>query len=348
MKKIISIVGARPNFIKLATVHTQIKKSFEHIIIHTGQHYDFKMSQNFFEELFISNADYNLKVGSQTSSKQVSLIKKRTEDILKKVKPDFIIVYGDTNSTLGGALAAQHLKIPLGHIEAGVRCFDDSVAEEVNRIKTDMISQLLFCPSQIAVENLKKEGITKNVFFTGDVMLDMYRKIKPDTSILAVHNLQKGQYYLSTIHRQSNTRSKANLKKIFLSLSKLDKTVIVPLHPRTKEALKKYRINTGKIKIIEPVSYSQNIALEKNAKVIITDSGGIQKEAFWSNTPCVTLRENTEWPETVKSGWNILLNKGKKTLNEVLKNYKTPKTYINFYGQGKASREVVKILKSYL
>lgn len=347
-KKIVSIVGARPNFIKLAALHPLIAKTFDHIIIHTGQHYDHELSKNFFEEFSIPTPKYNLNVGSSTRQKQVTAIKRKASEVLKLENPDLVIVYGDVNSTLGAALAAKELGIKIGHVEAGIRSYEKSLPEEINRVETDAISTLLFCPSELAVKNLKREKVKRGVYFTGDVMLDILVKTKPDSSILKKYNLKKGHYYLSTLHRQSNADSKKTLISILSALDSLDETVIMPIHPRTKKTITKYKIKSHNIKFIKPVKFSQNIALEKNAKTIITDSGGVQKEAYWLKVPCVTLRDSTEWSETVSSGWNKLAGANKNLILESVKNFKTPVIHHKFYQAGNASRGILEILKNYL
>lgn len=347
-KKIVSIVGARPNFIKLAALHPALKSTFEHVIVHTGQHYNYKLSQEFFNELAIPAPNFNLEIGSHIRRKQIILVRGKTIEILKVEKPNIVIVYGDTNSTLGGALAAHRLKIAIAHVESGLRSYDNSLPEELNRVKTDRISNLLFCSSLISVDNLKKEGITEGVHLTGDVMRDIFIKTIPNNSILTKHNLEKRNYYFSTIHRQSNTNNKINLKSIFSTLSGLDKIVIMPIHPRTKKAIFNLKIKFKNIKLINPVNYSQSIALQMNAKTIITDSGGIQKEAYWLKVPCITLRNSTEWPETIVSGWNKLVGTKKPAIREAILSFKKPLLHYDLYGDGHTSAKICSILENYL
>jgi|SRR3989344_3586968 len=348
MKKILSIVGARPNFIKLAAIHEVLEKSFTHVIVHTGQHYDYELSQHFFDELTIPEPDYNLHTGSATHGILTARVISGCEKILLSEKPNIVVVYGDTNSTLGGALAVAKLEIPIVHVESGLRSFHKNMPEEINRIVTDHISEVLLCPSELAVKNLKTEGITKNVYVTGDVMYDIFLRVKPDFSILKRFNMRPKNYYFATIHRQENTDNSIKLRKIIDVLDNLDLPVIFPVHPRTKKALKSLNLKQKNIRFIKPVKYSQSIALQKNAKTIITDSGGIQKEAYWLKVPCITLRDFTEWSETVSSGWNKLVGANKKLIQEAVKNFNNPQNHPDFYGEGNASNKIAEILKDYL
>lgn len=347
-KKVLSIVGARPNLIKLGALHPILKESFDHIIVHTGQHYDYELSKNFFDELSIPPPNYNLEVGSHVRKKQIMLIKERSSKVLVFEKPDIVIVYGDTNSTLAGAIVAQGLGIPIAHVEAGIRSYEKALPEETNRVETDRISNLLFCPSEIAVKNLQMEEIENGVHFTGDVMKDIFIRTKPDNSILKKYNLKNGNYYFSTIHRQSNANSKVNLTSILSALDDLDKPVIMPVHPRTAKSILKFRIKVRNINLVKPIKFSQIITLEKNSKIIITDSGGIQKEAYWLKVPCITLRDYTEWPETVTSGWNRLVGSNKTLIKEAIANFVRPSKHSDLYGDSDASLKIYRILKNYL
>lgn len=347
MKKVLSIVGARPNFIKLAAIHAVLQKSFNHVMVHTGQHYDYEMSQNFFDEFSLPRPNYNLAAGSAKTKEQIRTIRTKCQQVLRKEKPDIVFVYGDTNSTVGGAQSAVNLNVPVAHIEAGIRSFDKFSPEESNRKIVDKISNVLFAPTKIAIQNLKNEGRVKNVFFTGDVMYDIFLKTTPDNSVLKVNNI-KGEYFFATIHRQENTSDKAKLKLLINALIGLHAQIVIALHPRTQKALKGLSLKTKNIKLIKPVKYSQSIALQKKSKAVITDSGGIQKEAYWLKIPCATLRDFTEWPETVSSGWNKLVGANEKLLSEAVKNSKHPHSHPDFYGRGNASDKAVRILKNYL
>ena len=370
--KILTVVGARPQFIKAAAVNRAIeelnkrRKRIRKIWVHTGQHYDYLMDKVFFEELKLPKPDYHLGVGSGSHAKQTGLILERIEVVLQKEKPEVVMVYGDTNSTLAGALAAAKLNIPVAHVEAGLRSYNRTMPEEVNRLVTDHLSTLLFCPTDQAVRNLLKEGIkdgeTQVVKKVGDVMYDsilFYSKIaEKKSTILHTLNLvnprsaiRVPKYYLATLHRAENTDDPKRLESILKALNEIgEKTpVILPLHPRTKKMMKVYRLFSKfkNIKFIEPVSYLDMLQLEKNAKAILTDSGGIQKEAYWLKVPCLTLREETEWLETINSGWNVLTGTNAKRIvggvGHLEKRRKYPKGR-KIYGDGKASQKIVKIL----
>jgi len=337
--KIVTIIGARPQFIKAASLsraiqafnkkspsrHGRRKREIEEVLIHTGQHYDYLMDKVFFEELQLRTCDHHLGIGSGAHGKQTGMMLERIEPILQKEKPDLVLVYGDTNSTLAGSLAAAKMLIPLAHVEAGLRSYDRNMPEEINRLLTDHVSRLLFCPTDEAVVNLSKEGITngkqgrwvKNV---GDVMYDsilFYAEIAEeksavlkDLALLAPDGSGLTPYYLATIHRAENTDTPERMKSILKALEEISKAfpVILPLHPRTKKMLEVHGLRPkGKnVKVIDPASYLTMLKLEKNAKAILTDSGGVQKEAYWLKVPCVTLREVTEWGYTVKEGWNAV------------------------------------------
>jgi UDP-N-acetylglucosamine 2-epimerase len=314
--KIISVVGARPQFIKLSALSQELRRKHQEIILHTGQHYDDELSQIFFSQLSIPEPDYNLGIGSAEHGEQTGRMLKGIEEVLLFERPDQVIVYGDTNSTLAGALAAAKQEIPVVHVEAGLRSFKKSMPEEINRVLTDHISSLLFCPTKTSVQNLRKEGITKGVYLVGDVMYDSLRqhikRAEKISRIMKKLNLSKKDFYLTTIHRAENTDIKENLEKIGQILVQLDRKTIFPIHPRTKKFLSEFNL-LGKLKskahlvLIDPVSYLDMLVLEKNAKCILTDSGGVQKEAFFLKTPCLTLREETEWVETLNNGFNQLV-----------------------------------------
>ncbi|MBO1511765.1 non-hydrolyzing UDP-N-acetylglucosamine 2-epimerase [Metabacillus bambusae] len=349
MKKILTIVGARPQFIKLAPVSRELRRSYQEIIVNTGQHYDHNMAGVFFEELNIPTPDYDLGVGSGSHGKQTGDMLAKIEQVIFDEQPDAVLVYGDTNSTLAGALAASKLHIPLFHVEAGLRSYNKLMPEEVNRVLTDHISSLLFCPTEHAISNLKKEGITENAIAVGDVMYDAVKyniKIAEKNYSLAKFNVEKGNYILATIHRAENTDDKSRLEAIFKSLNLLADPIILPLHPRTEKLLKEnglYHLieESTNIKIISPVSYLEMLLLEQNAKAIITDSGGVQKEAYFAKVPCFTLRDQTEWVETVEVGWNLLVNPIEHDLAHLITSFKEPSYVENLYGDGNASLKIV-------
>jgi len=369
--KIVTIVGARPQFIKAAAISQAIqklnktKRRIQEILVHTGQHYDTMMDKVFFEELKVPKPDYHLGVGSGSHAKQTGKMLGRIEMVLEKVRPEMVIVYGDTNSTLAGALAAAKLKIPVAHVEAGLRSYNPAMAEEINRLLTDHLSTLLFCPTDQAVRNLLKEGIREDskriVKNVGDVMYDSilyYSKIAEKRSTILKHlgfdtrhETRDTSYYLATLHRAENTDDPKRLKSICRALNKIgeETPIIFPLHPRTKKMIKVYHLFSEfkNIKFVEPVSYLDMLKLEKNAKAILTDSGGIQKEAYWLKVPCFTLRNETEWLETVKSGWNVLVGVSTGGIIKEVNHAEGRRRYLRgnkVFGDGKASQKIVQIL----
>jgi len=357
MMKIASIIGTRPQFIKLAPLSKELRKYHKEIIIHTGQHYDKKMSGLFFKELNISQPDYNLEVGSGSHGQQTGEMIARIEKVLIKEKPDLVIVYGDTNSTLAGALAAAKLNIKVAHIEAGLREFDKSIPEEINKIVTDHSSNILFCPSNIGVKNLAKEGISANVYNVGDITLDLAKRLSANSilekRILKKYNLKKKDFCYMTMHREKNTGQKKRLSNIVSALENISKTIIFPMHPRTVKALKKYKlwskINQIKsLKILPPIGYQESIMLIKNAEKTITDSGGVIKESYFLKTPAVIIDDTTEWTETIEDGWNIIAgadkNKIIKSVNKAVKS----KRHRKVYGHGKSAQKIIRILNDYL
>jgi len=362
--KILSIVGARPQFIKASMVLKKIIEiSITHVMVHTGQHYDSNMSDVFFKELNINPPDFHLGIGSGNHGEQTGKMLIEIEKVLLQEKPNLVIVYGDTNSTLAGALATSKLKIRLAHVEAGLRSFNKHMPEEINRVVTDHISDLLFAPTLNAVENLKKESITQNVFNTGDVMLDiafeMSKRQKPqEEMILNKYELKKSNYILATIHREDNTNKKKNLLNIIDALKHIAEDgikVFFPVHPRTKKYIKKYNLlqrdNSKNLVLNEPVSYGDMIVLEKNARVVLTDSGGVQKEAYFFKRPAVIPREETEWVEIVEAGWNILTGAEKQMIIEAILHLWDKdhfETWQNFYGDGNASVKISRIIEEYI
>ncbi|MGE6487626.1 non-hydrolyzing UDP-N-acetylglucosamine 2-epimerase [Paenisporosarcina sp. NPDC076898] len=348
--KVLTVLGARPQFIKAAPVSRVIRQKVEEIIVHTGQHYDQNMSDIFFEELSIPKPDYLLGIGSGNHGKQTAEMLTQIEDIILKEKPDFLMVYGDTNSTLAGALAASKLHIPIIHIEAGLRSFNKKMPEEVNRILTDHISALLLCPTDTAVENLKNENITEGVSNVGDVMYDavMFNSelAKTKSTILATEGLTKDDYYLITIHRAENTDVKDRLENIFNAFEQIPGKKVWPIHPRTKKMISDYGFNLESIKdlqIIDPVGYLDMLTLEVNSKKIITDSGGVQKEAYFAKVPCITVRDQTEWVETLVDDANILTGTDtKKIVDAVLKDVQP--SYTPVFGDGHTSEKILEIL----
>lgn len=361
--KLVTIVGARPQFIKAAAFSKEFRKNNTEILVHTGQHYDKNMSAVFFEELNIPRPDYNLGIGSGSHGMQTGRMLEEIEKILIKEKPDGVLVYGDTNSTLAGALAASKLLIPVYHVEAGLRSYNMDMPEEQNRILTDHISKLLFCPTQTAVDNLKKEGIINGVINTGDIMYDAVlnnidiaekqygngewlKKLEEENNIKS-SNFNTKKYFLATIHRPTNTDNPDKLKKIFEALNQSDKPVLMPLHPRTSSKISDLNLQLENITIIKPVGYLLMLYLLKYACMVITDSGGLQKEAYFLKTPCTTLRDETEWVETLSDGWNVLSPIEVNTLIKVINRNLdfTSKEQSKFFGDGKSSKSIVEILE---
>lgn len=357
MKKIVTIIGARPQFIKAAMVSRAFKNHFEEVIVHTGQHYDKNMSDIFFEQLEIPKPKYNLGIGSGAHGKQTGEMLIKIEEVLIQEKPNYVMVYGDTNSTLAGALAASKLLIPVIHIEAGLRSYNQAMPEEQNRILTDHIAKVLICPTKTAQDNLAKEGITKNVYITGDVMCDSvlyYSKLASEKMNYSNIHLEPlyakkkiENWYLATIHRAENTMDDVNLSIILEVFERLDKMVIFPVHPRIKSMVDK--LNKAhqykNIYFIEPVDYLTMLYLTKNASKVVTDSGGLQKECYILDTPCITIREQTEWIETLNKGYNVLAKPENEQLYHKIVDAKIlDNNKINYYGNGKASEEICNLL----
>jgi UDP-GlcNAc3NAcA epimerase len=350
MIKIITIIGARPQFIKAAAVSRQIKNypDIQEKIIHTGQHFDKNMSDIFFEEMDIPKPDYNLNINGLSHGAMTGQMIEGVEKILLDETPDYVLVYGDTNSTLAGALAAKKLHIKVVHVEAGLRSFNMTMPEEINRILTDRISDILFCPTNTAIKNLHNEGFENfdsKIVYSGDVMYDaaMYYAEKSEkiSDIISRLKLEKGNYILGTIHRAENTDNLLNLQNIIEALNEQSKLyrIIVPLHPRTRKIIAARNLHPA-FTIIDPVGYFDMIQLIKNSALVITDSGGLQKEAFFFDKYCITLREQTEWTELVENNFNSLVGTDTaKIIDAINKNFgKTLNQKPNLYGMGEASK----------
>ena len=352
--KLITIIGARPQFIKAAAVSREIAKheNIDEIIVHTGQHFDTNMSEIFFEQMQIPKPDYNLEINSLSHGAMTGRMIEKIEEVLMIEKPDWVLVYGDTNSTISGSLAAKKLHIKVAHVEAGLRSFNRNMPEEINRILTDKISDLLLCPTDTAVQNLQNEGIGNNslarVVKCGDVMQDaaiFYSDLaqKPEIEV-------PEQFISATIHRAENTDYPKRLTSIFNALTEISKeiSIILPLHPRTKKIISnsQLKINNSELIFIDPVGYLEMIYLLKNCKMVMTDSGGLQKEAFFFHKPCVTLRDETEWIELVENGYNMIVgsNYDKIISGFHLMKDKQLNYNINLYGNGKASELIIKEL----
>jgi UDP-N-acetylglucosamine 2-epimerase len=348
--KILSVVGARPQFIKAAPVSRALADAgIREVLLHTGQHYDPGMSGVFFSELGIAEPDYYLGVGSGSHAAQTAAMLTGIEEVLLREEPACLLIYGDTNSTLAGALAAAKLGVPVAHVEAGLRSYNRAMPEEVNRVVADSLSTLLFCPTQIAVENLAREGVTSGVHIVGDVMYDaikLFAGRADGTGIMERLGLQPGGYLLATVHRASNTDNPERLRAIVSALGESGEAVVFPVHPRTRKAMEDAGIGAAaNVKAIEPVSYLEMLALEKRARAILTDSGGVQKEALWLGVPCITMREETEWVETVESGWNTLAGTEPGRILAALRAPGPEGAPPRLYGDGKASERIAALLK---
>lgn len=353
LPKIVTVVGTRPEFDKMPLLLKSFGKIAKSILVHTGQHYDDNMDKVFFDELKIPKPKYTLSIGSAPQGEQTGKILEKIEKIFLQEKPDLVVVYGDTNSTLGGALAAAKLNIPIAHIEAGMRSYNRQMPEEINRVITDHISDFLFCSTRAAVDNLKKEGIWKNVSDVGDLTVDILKDLKPrllNPKALKAYNLKPKTYLLATVHRAENTDKKENLENIVRAFGEIEQTIIFPVHPRTKKYLKLYKLDkliakTPHIRLVEPVGYFDMMALLVGANLLLTDSGGLQKEAYLCRVPCVTLRKETEWFETVKSGWNHLAGSDLRKIVKLAKNFPKPQNHPDFLGNGKAYLKITEIIK---
>ncbi len=348
--RVCSVVGARPQFIKAAMVSRALAEAgIEEVLIHTGQHYDVNMDRVFFEELGLPMPRVHLGVGSGTHAEQTGRMMIRLEAALHEMRPapDWVLVYGDTNSTLAGALVAAKLKLPLAHVEAGLRSFNRAMPEEINRVVADHLSQLLFAPTPTAVENLRREGITQGVYLTGDVMeeavrcyADLARRRVPLAS-LTTH--APGSYYVATVHRAENTDDPVRLQNIFEGLGRLKLPVILPLHPRTRARLDGSIQVPANIERWEPVGYLAMLTLVQHARAVLTDSGGLQKEAVWLGVPCITLRDETEWVETLEGGWNQLVGADPDRIAAAV--HRRPEGPSTFCRDQSASRRIAELLQ---
>ena len=374
MKKLLSIVGVRPQFVKAAMVcaavarHNQPlprEQRIKHLLLHTGQHYDYEMAAVFFQQLPLPVPDFNLGVGSATHGSQTATMLRGTERILLKEKPDGVIVYGDTNSTLAGTLAAVKLHIATAHVEAGLRSFNRRMPEEINRIAADHLSDMLFCPTQAAVELLGREGVTNNVFFTGDVMLDAVKTFAPvaaqQSQVLNRLGVAPNRFILVTIHRAENTDSVERMENLVEMLCRLDRPTVFPVHPRLRaklaqepayQKMDRALASAVHLKMVPPLSYLDMLHLESNCQLVMTDSGGVQKEAYFLGRPCVTLRDETEWTETLQGGWNRLAGTSPDTIVPLVhslwsNNGACPvgRPALSAFGDGKAADNILQILR---
>ena len=348
--KILSIVGARPQFIKLGPLSKEIRKQHNEIIVHTGQHFDKEMSANIFSDLEIPKPDYNLKIHGGNHGEQTGRMMIDLEKLVQGLRPEAIIVFGDTNSTIAGAIVGSKLNIPIVHVEAGLRSFNRNMPEEINRIITDHTSQLLFSPTMTAVKNLENEGLKNRTFFTGDIMVDALmqnvEKVNIDTTLKRL-KIKTNKYFLLTLHRPYNVDDPSRLSLILKKLSQIQTLIIFPIHPRTEKVLSDNKIKIGaNIFLIKPQGYLDFLSLINSAKKVLTDSGGIQKEAYILKIPCLTIRTETEWTETIKGGWNKLIGPENHDFIEQIISTKAPKNNQNIFGENVAKKMVSIINKN--
>jgi UDP-GlcNAc3NAcA epimerase len=349
--KVLSVVGARPQFVKAAVLSRELRKRHTEVLVHTGQHYDDLMSDVFFRELGLPPPDINLGVGSASHAVQTARAMEGLESVVQAQAPHLVIVYGDTNSTLAGALVAAKLNLPLAHVEAGLRSYNRTMPEEINRVVTDHVATYLLCPTETAVACLAREGITAGVCLVGDLMYDSLLAALPyvketEAEVLARHGVEAGGYYLATIHRPSNTDDPAALNRILDGLGRLELPVVWPVHPRTKSALVAMRTEApASIRLVEPVGYMEMVALERYARAILTDSGGVQREAYFLAVPCVTLREESEWPETLASGWNVLAGADPEKIAAAAARHRPQNEPPPSFGDGDAAVKIVEALE---
>lgn len=355
--KILSVVGSRPQFPKAAALHRALAaRGHTHIIVHTGQHYDPQLSDAFFSDLSLPPPQYHLGVGSGSHGQQTGLTLQRVEPVLERERPDWTLVYGDTNATPAGALAAAKLQLPSAHVEAGLRSFDRGMPEEINRIVADHVCDLLFAPTENAVNNLRREGLgveggsRARVELTGDVMYDSLLYHLPvaesRSSIMRTLRLKPGEYVVATVHRAANTDDPARLERILSALAALGEPVIFPAHPRARLAMASSDIEAEPpLRVIEPLGYLDMLQLVRNARMVVTDSGGLQREAFWLRVPCVTLREETEWPETLVGDWNVLAGADPGAIVAACRRPRPSADPPPAFGDGHAAEKMVELLE---
>jgi UDP-GlcNAc3NAcA epimerase len=348
--RILSVVGNRPQFIKSAPLSLALRNRAEEVVLHTGQHYDRELSEVFFDEFELDPPKYRLEAGSGTHAEQTARMLPGIEAAIPEERPDAVVVFGDTNSTLAGALAAAKLGIPVAHVEAGLRSFDREMPEELNRVLVDALSQLLLAPSVVAVGNLRAEGITEGVHVVGDVMLDANLRLAPlareRSTALGDAGVEPGGYLVLTLHRAANT-TPASLRDVTRALEAIGEPVVFPVHPRTEAVLAEAEIGLpANVRALPPVGYLDLAALASQARVVLTDSGGLQKEAYWYQVPCITLRTTTEWVETVEAGWNRLVGTDSAQIVEAVRAAGPSPTHPELYGDGRAADRMADLLCS--
>ncbi len=346
--KVVTIVGARPQFVKAAAFGRVLRQEHTEVLVHTGQHYDPALSDVFFQELDLPKPRHHLGVGSGSHGRQMGQMLERLEPVLEKEAPDWVVIFGDTNSALAGAIATSKLHMPLAHVEAGLRSFDRSMPEEINRIVADHTSDILFAPTQTAMDILDTEGLATRAHLTGDIMYDSLLHQLPlaeETDIIERLALLPGGYALATVHRAANTDNLDALGRILDALALLDEPVVFPMHPRTRLAIASSDLETSSnVRVIDPVGYLEMLALQRNARLVLTDSGGVQKEAYLLGVPCVTLREETEWPETLAEGWNVLAGSDPSLIVAAALRSKPTGTPPLVFGDGHSAERMVRLL----
>ena len=351
---VLTVVGARPQFVKAAPLSRALRRRLREVLVHTGQHYDPDMSQSFFDELGIPAPDRHLGIGSGSHGRMTGRMLEALEEVMREERPGLVLVLGDTNSTLAGALAAAKLGIPVAHVEAGLRSFQAGMPEEINRRLTDHLAQLLFCPTPTAVANLRAEGITRGVHRVGDVMMDAVRQnlARARRAGRRPGDPEPRSYYLATLHRQENVDDPARLTAILGALQALPHPTLLPVHPRTRKAIRRLRLRPGgSLRLRPPATYLEMLMLESGARAVLTDSGGVQKEAYILATPCVTLRESTEWVETLKGGANRLAGSDPARIRRAVRAIERSRPRWSpgpVYGRGRAAEAVARVVSSFL
>jgi UDP-GlcNAc3NAcA epimerase len=350
--RVLTVIGNRPQFVKAAAVSSRLREAADEVLVHTGQHYDADLSQVFFDELQLPRPEHHLELGGGSNTEQTGRMLQALEPLLAAEAPDVVLVYGDTNSTLAGALAGAQARIPVAHVEAGMRSYDRSMPEELNRVLADHASDLLLCPSAGPAENLRAEGVAGEVVVVGDVMVDVAQLLAPRardrTSVLEACDVEPGEFVLATAHRAGNVDDAGRLERLVGLLTGLPYPVVLPLHPRTRARLEAAgllgELEAG-VRIVPPLGYLDFTALLLHARAVLTDSGGVQKEAYLAGVPCVTLRDRTEWTETVQAGWNVLVGLDADAARAALER-EAPLDRPPLYGDGRAGERVVQALLS--
>ncbi len=356
--KILTVVGARPQFIKAAPLSKALAESenLTEVLVHTGQHYDYALSQQFFDELGLPTPQYNLEIGSGRHAVQMGQILIKLDAVLEAEKPDMVVVFGDTNSTAAAAIVAAKNNIPLAHVEAGLREGNKKIPEEVNKLLTDSVSDLYFAPTQTGVDNLKKQGITQNVFLTGDIGIDLIvnglDKIKANKSLLQKLEITEGSYFFMTCHRASNTNDVENLKQILSTFADINEPIIFPIHPRTRLTIEQnglgHFLEKKNVKVIEPIGFWDTQTLIRHAKMVLTDSGGVIKEAYFHRVPCLILDKQIEWIEAVNEGWSHIVGANRNRILEKIHNFGDPSVQSHFLGDGTAAKKIVEHISTFL